>query len=98
MTYNFEWDPKKAKSNITKHGVSFENAASVFKDPRALTIPDTAHGGEEERWITMGIASNGSLLIVHHTFIMLNKERATVRIISSRKAAARETRQYNEVK
>ena len=55
MQYNFEWDPNKAKSNIKKHGVKFELAANVFKDPLMLTLFDEAHSeGDEERWNTLG--------------------------------------------
>ena len=55
MRYDFEWDPQKAKSNFRKHGVSFEDAATVFKDPNALSIVDHEHSINEERWMTLGI-------------------------------------------
>jgi uncharacterized DUF497 family protein len=55
INYNFEWDPKKAHSNKDKHGVSFEEAATVFLDPMAMTIYDPDHGEIEDRWITIGI-------------------------------------------
>ncbi len=72
MEYNFECDPIKAKMNKGKHKVSFEDAATVFKDPRAISIFDTEHSGEQDRWISIGLASNGSLLVVHHTFNQIN--------------------------
>jgi len=65
LQYNFEWDPKKAKTNKVKHKVSFELSATVCKDPRAISIYDDEHSGVEDRWITLGLASNGSLLAVH---------------------------------
>jgi len=68
LRYNFEWDPKKAKTNRTKHKVSFELAATVFKDPRAISRYDDEHSGDEDRWITLGITSNGHLLVVNQTF------------------------------
>ena len=68
MDYFFEWDPKKAKSNNRKHGVSFERAASIFRDQRALSIFDDEHGIEEDRWVTLGMDSSGILLVVCHTF------------------------------
>jgi uncharacterized DUF497 family protein len=55
MNYNFEWDRHKAQLNHKKHGVRFEEAATVFKDPKALTIFDPDHSKTEDRWITMGI-------------------------------------------
>jgi len=97
VRYNFEWDLKKARANNIKHKVSFVNAATVFKDPRALTIFDEDHIEEEDRWITIGLSSDGSLLVVHHTFNRINNETAVLRIISSRKATKSEMRQYTEV-
>ena len=55
MQYNFEWDPKKAKANRKKHKVSFGEAATAFKDPRAISIHDDEHSTDEDRWITMGL-------------------------------------------
>ena len=98
LQYDFEWDPAKDRSNGRKHGVSFELAATVFLDPRALTIFDDTHSETEERWITLGISSNGRLLVVHHTFRRETASRATIRIISSRKATRNETMQYGESK
>lgn len=96
INYNFEWDPKKAHSNKDKHGVSFEEAATVFFDPMAMTIYDPDHGETEDRWITMGISKNSRLLIVCHTFLEENQEAVTLRIFSSRKANKRETEKYGE--
>jgi uncharacterized DUF497 family protein len=62
----FEWDSRKARSNLAKHGVSFEEAATVFGDPLSLTIPDSEHSLAEKRYITMGRAFNGKLLVVVH--------------------------------
>jgi len=76
MNYNFEWDPRKARSNYGKHGIRFEEAATVFRDPRALTIFDTDHSEHEDRWITMGISKKGRLLIVCHTFISNSRRKA----------------------
>lgn len=60
MQYDFKWDPQKAKINIKKHKVNFENATTVFKDPRAISLFDGSHRNIEERWITMGLSSNGT--------------------------------------
>ena len=51
--YDFEWDPAKAKANLRKHGVDFDRAAQVFRDPLALTIPDEEHSESEVRWVTL---------------------------------------------
>lgn len=96
MRYNFEWDPKKAIANRRKHGVGFELAATVFKDPNALTVFDDDHSVTEDRWITMGSTSAATLLVVHHTFQLADEDTAIIRIISSRKAGRNEERQYHE--
>ena len=97
MQYDFEWDLKKARSNRTRHGVSFEEAAAVFQDPRMLTLFDGTHSTHEDRWITLGLSAAGRLLIVNHTFPQKMTDHIPVRIISSRKATTRERRQYQEI-
>jgi len=94
MEYNFEWDPEKARSNLTKHKVSFELGVTVFQDPRALSLYDESHREGEDRWITLGISVTGSLLVVHHTFNEFDDGTASIRIISCRKATRREEREY----
>ncbi len=96
MQYNFEWDPGKAKINIRKHKISFEQSATIFRYPRAVSIYDKEHSDTEDRWITLSLASNGILVTVHHTFEQLDNNNAIVRIISSRKATKREAKQYRE--
>ncbi len=94
MTYHFDWDPAEAATNVRKHGVRFEQAATVFRDPTALSIFDTEHSDDEDRWITLGFSAGGGLLVVHHTFTSIDASNASIRIISSRKATKRETRQH----
>ena len=96
INYNFEWDLNKAISNQKKHEVSFEEAATVFKDSRALSIFDDEHSADENRWATIGISNLGRLLIVCHTFQMNDEENISIRIFSGRKATKRETKQYKE--
>ena len=96
IAYNFEWDIIKATSNEDKHGVSFEEAATVFNDPMALTIFDPDHSEGDERWITMGVSGKGRLLIVVHTFQDDVEGAHTIRIISTRKASKHETKIYGE--
>jgi uncharacterized DUF497 family protein len=91
MPLSFEWDQTKAKSNLTKHGVSFEEAATVFGDPLSVTISDPAHSQTEHRSVIVGASSNQKLLVVVHT------ERGdNIRIISARLATRRERINYEE--
>lgn len=96
MRYDFEWDPKKARSNVRKHKVGFERAATIFRDPNLLSIPDEEHGESEERWITMGLDETGILLVLSHKFESINVEVSRIRIISARKATKKETEQYEK--
>ena len=90
----FEWDPAKAAGNRREHRISFDLAATVFHDPLAASIPDEEHGETEERWITLGEADNGRLLVVIHTCREIDPATANVRIISARRATRHEQRQY----
>jgi uncharacterized DUF497 family protein len=92
----FDWDPAKARRNDAKHGVRFDEALTVFSDPFALTMFDEDHGDEEERWITLGTANDGRLLVVIHTHDDIDETRAVVRLISARPATKREARQYRD--
>jgi uncharacterized protein len=94
MQYNFEWDPEKALANRRRHGVSFEEGASVFLDPRMLSIFDEEHSVVEDRWLTLGLSAAGRLLVVCHTFREEARDSAMVRIFSARKATGCERRQY----
>jgi uncharacterized DUF497 family protein len=87
----FEWDEAKAAQNLTKHGVGFTEAATVFGDPVALTFFDPDHSIDENRFITIGISAAGRLLMLAHTD---RDER--VRIISARAVTRGERRIYEE--
>ncbi len=88
---HFEWDPVKARKNLRKHGVTFEDASSVFYDLLAMTGADPDHSEEEERMVTFGLSSSGQLLVVAHT------ERSdAIRIISARVATKQERKIYEE--
>jgi uncharacterized DUF497 family protein len=91
MPLSFEWDGNKAKSNVAKHGVSFEEATTVFADPLSVTIPDPTHSQGEDRWIILGNSHQRKLLIVVHT-----ERRDNIRIISARCATRRERKSYEE--
>jgi uncharacterized protein len=87
----FEWNPDKASSNQEKHGVSFNEASTVFNDPLSITFPDTDHSYGEERYVIIGLSSVGRILVVPHT------DRADyVRIISAREATRNERRFYED--
>jgi uncharacterized protein len=92
--YYFEWDATKAASNQRKHGISFDLAATVFRDPLMISIPDEENSKTEERWITMGQAENSKLLSVIHTYLEISANAANVRMISARPATKHEQRQY----
>jgi uncharacterized protein len=94
VRYDFEWDPGKAAQNQRKHRVSFEQAATVFLDQQALSVYDSEHSENEDRWITLGSDKQGALLVVCHTFREIGASNAVVRLISSRKATKAERKQY----
>jgi len=87
----YEWDSGKAKENLRKHRVSFEEAATVFLDPLALTFPDPDHSEEEDREITIGVTARHRVVFVSH-----RQRGDRIRIISARKATRKERKQYEE--
>jgi uncharacterized DUF497 family protein len=87
----FEWDPKKAKTNFRKHRVSFEEAVVVFSDTLSFTYDDEGHSQAERRYATLGISARGRVLVVAHT---MREEK--VRIISAREATPLERRWYEK--
>ena len=90
----FEWDEAKAASNERKHGVTFEVASTVFRDPQLLTVADLEHSGTEERWFSVGWASNGAILAIVYMWVKFGAETVKVRIISARAATQAEIRRY----
>ncbi len=90
---HFDWDSDKARSNLVKHGVSFDEAASAFRDPAAVLIPDPDHSsGPEDRELLLGYGERTRLLLVVHT----EYDEQCIRIISARRATAREREQYHQ--
>ena len=87
----FEWDETKNQINIQKHGVSFEEASSVFSDEEALIISDEAHSEDEERFVLIGFSYKFNLLVVCHCY---RENEAVIRIISARKATKSERNMY----
>ena len=91
LTLRFEWDNRKAASNLRKHGVSFEEAKSVFFDERARLIDDPDHSEEEDRFVLLGLSGALRLLLVCHCY---RSEGEVIRIISARRATRTEAKFY----
>ncbi len=87
------WSLEKARSNLRKHGVSFVEAAWVFRDVLSVTISDPLHSAEESRFVTIGRSAQGRTLVVVHSEVG-----DTIRIISARVANRRERREYEEAR
>ncbi len=87
----FEFDANKASINKRKHGISFDEAKTVFFDENALVIQDQAHSDDEERFVILGLSSTARMLVVCHCY--RNQDRV-IRIISARKATKKESIQY----
>jgi uncharacterized protein len=87
----FSWDDRKSAANLRKHGISFEEAATIFEDPLLITVPDPRHSNGEERFFSIGQSRQDRLISVAHT-----EAGNRIRIISARKATRRETKNYEE--
>lgn len=91
MQYTFEWDAEKARQNVDKHGISFEEAVTAFGDPLSVTISDPDHSDSEDRRLLMGMSRRSRLVVVAFA------ERGDrLRIITARLASRREKRKYEE--
>ncbi len=88
----FEWDASKASSNKNKHGISFEEARTVFYDENAVIINDPEHSDDEDRFIMLGLSVISRILVVIHCY--REEEEKIIRIISARKATKKESTQY----
>ena len=91
MGYTFEWDPEKADGNIQKHGVSFDEASTVFGDPLSLLMPDPDHSADEERYVVLGVSAQQKLLVVAFA-----ERPPNTRLISARRATRAERKRYEE--
>jgi len=90
----FSWDARKARKNYEKHGVSFEEASTVFADPDGLDWEDLEHADAEHRWKRLGMSSEGRTLLVVYTLRRLKNGTETVRVISAREASRKERQAY----
>lgn len=94
MHTKFDWDGPKAEANVEKHGVTFQEAQTIFGDPRAVTIFDEGHSDREDRFISIGSSFFGSLLTVVHTEYVDDEGAEVWWIISARRATRREAKEY----
>jgi hypothetical protein len=94
--FEFEWDDAKAVANLRKHAVSFELASTVFRDVRLLTVADLEHSENEDRWFSIGCASNGAILSVAYLWLEPADAATNIRLISARAATKTEIRHYGE--
>ena len=93
MKLGFEWDEEKAKANLKKHKVGFDEATTVFTDPFSITIHDPDHSANEQRYVDIGSSDKGRVLVVVYT-----ERGSNIRIVSCRKATPSERKLYEEVK
>ena len=91
MGYTFEWDPEKGDANFQKHGVSFDEASTVFGDPLSLLMPDPDHSADEERYLVLGMSAHRKLLVVAFA-----ERPPNTRLISARRATRAERKRYEE--
>lgn len=90
----FEWDENKNRINKNKHGISFEEARTVFMDEEAILFDDPSHSENEERFLLIGMSYTTKILTVCHCY---RERNGTIRIISARKATKNEIKQYSEI-
>jgi hypothetical protein len=91
---SFAWDPKKARANLKKHGVAFEEARSVFYDEQAVEFYDDKHSQWEDRFLLLGLSSRLRVLLVCHCY---REEDGVIRIVSARKATQAESKHYRRI-
>ncbi len=91
MRLKFEWDDAKARENIRKHRVAFEEAVEIFHDPLSITVPDPGHSVHEPRYLALGMTGQGRALVVVYT-----ERGGAIRIISCRRATSRERNRYEK--
>lgn len=91
----FSWDEEKRRTNRRKHEIDFEEAKTAFDDPLAVSIVDDEHSIAEERWLTIGMSSQGQPLVVAHTYLQINGVES-IRIINAQRPTAPERKKYKE--
>lgn len=96
MKIIFEWDENKARSNLEKHKISFDEARTIFIDPLLVTFVDELHADKEERFISIGLSESNRVLLAVHTEREEKNEKIIIRIISCRKATSTERKKYEK--
>ena len=96
MKIVFEWDENKARINLEKHKIGFDEARTIFADPLLVTFVDELHSDKEERFISIGLSRRNRILLAVHTEREEQNETIIIRIISCRKATQTERRRYDE--
>jgi uncharacterized DUF497 family protein len=96
MKIIFEWDARKARINLEKHRVSFDEACTIFHDPLLVTFSDEFHSETDDRFISIGMSERERILLVVHTELDERDDQIIIRIISSRKATLSERKIYEE--
>ena len=91
MALEFEWDPAKAEANLKEHGISFDEATTIFRDTLSITISDPDHSDYEDRFVDIGMSHRMQLLVVSYT-----ERKDKIRIISARRATRAERKNYEE--
>ena len=93
----FEWDKKKTEGKAKAHGVSFDEASAVFADPLHISVLDIRFDYFEERWITIGMTSEGRLIVAGHLYSITGEGKETIRIITAREATKKERERYESI-
>jgi len=93
-----KWDENKKVANKLKHGISFEDAGEIFDDPLHISILDKRFDYFEERWISLGAAKKGLVLVVGHLYYLTGEGEEVIKILTARKATNKERKQYEEIK
>jgi uncharacterized DUF497 family protein len=96
QVFQFDWDEAKADTNMRKHRVTFEMAATVFLDPHLVTLADIVHSHTEDRWFSLGMARSGALLAVVYLWSYADPATIKVRLISARRESPAERDRYRE--
>lgn len=97
MNMTFEWDKKKASSNVKAHGITFDEASEIFDDPLHISVLDMRFNYFEERWISMGRTSKNRLVVIGHLYCIEEGGKESIRIITARKATIKEREHYENI-
>jgi len=94
----FEWDKIKSEENLKKHGVSFNETEEIFEDPMHISLLDRRFDYFDERWITIGVLKNGTVVVAGHLYYLTEDGEEVIRIITARKAIKKERERYEKIR